>query len=53
MAHKPVQLRWHTSEAERSYPMSEVRGKRSGRVAVRRYPSLKVRSSSCTLLEQP
>ena len=25
----------------------------SGRVAVRRYPSSKVRSSGCTLLEQP
>ena len=30
----------------RSYP-------RSGRVAVRRYPSSKVRSNGCTLLEQP
>ena len=34
--------------AERSYPRS-----RSGGVAVRRYPSSKVRSSSCVLLEQP
>ena len=48
----PGQLRWRTSEAERSYPMSEVRGKRSGRVAVRRYPSSKVRSSGYALLEQ-
>ena len=34
--------------AERSYSCS-----RSGGVALRRYPSSKVRSSGCTLLEQP
>ena len=34
--------------AERSYSTLKVRG-----VAVRRYPSSKVKSSGCTLLEQP
>ena len=59
------------SAAERSYPMSKVRGRsqedpmperkrprgvtprwRSGRAVVRRYPSSKVRSNGCALLEQ-
>ena len=34
--------------AERSYSTFKVRG-----AAVRRYPSSKVRSSGCTLLEEP
>ena len=34
--------------AKRSYPMLKVR-----RAAVRRYPSSKVRSNGCALLEQP
>ena len=48
--------------AERSNPMSKERWlcgsrraerTRSGEAAVRRYPSSKVRSSGCALLEQP
>ena len=34
-------------------PREAIPRSRSGGVAVRRYPSSKVRSSSCTLLEQP
>ena len=37
-----------TGAAERSYPMLK-----SGAAAVRRYPTSKVRSSGCALLEQP
>ena len=33
-------------------PRGAIPGSRLGGVAVRRYPSSKVRSSSCTLLEQ-
>ena len=49
----PTPCPWSPGCAGAGEPRGAIPRWRSGRAAVRRYPSSKVRSNGCTLLEQP